>query len=126
MRFSRGRFLAFAGASEMYLPATTPATPDALHPVSASVAGEGRLSVRIDRQRWGAPLRDEVLFVAAEGETSVRKIVALQSAGSRAADGSLALPLPELAGLRQGYVKLARREPGWRVFDRFGWQPIVS
>jgi hypothetical protein len=34
--------------------------------------------------------------------------------------------LPPLQGPRHGYVKLARREPGWRVFDRFGWQAITT
>jgi LmbE family N-acetylglucosaminyl deacetylase len=124
MRFSSGRFLAFASENEMYLPATTPAAPDATHPLTLSVTADGNVVVRIDRQRWGAPLRGQAVFVALEGEASVRTVMAVEGTGN--AGEALSMALPGVAGLRQGYAKLARREPGWRVFDRFGWQSIAS
>jgi LmbE family N-acetylglucosaminyl deacetylase len=131
MQFSRGRFLAFAGEQERFQPVPIPAVAEPMHPLSARIEGD-RLRVTIDLQRWGKPLRDEVLLVALHGDFSWRS--AIDPAGGQTAaraaiakaqqlDADVALP----PGLRAtaGFVKLARREPGWRVFDRFGWQAVA-
>jgi hypothetical protein len=131
MQFSRGRFLAFAGEQERFQPAPIPAILEPTHPLSARIDGD-RLRVAIDPQRWGKPLRDEVLLVALHGDFSWRSAIdpsagqaAARAASAKAQQLDVDVALPP--GLRAcaGFVKLARREPGWRVFDRFGWQAVA-
>jgi hypothetical protein len=106
------------------------------------------LRVRVDLRRWNAGLRGHRLFVAIECDAgaSLRWLIRLDaqngpvelqagmadvkptqaSVRRSAAELSVCVHLSGLGALRQGYVKLARSQPGWRVFDRFGWQTIVS
>ena len=126
MQFSRGRFLAFAGEQERFHAAAIPARVQTEHPLQANFDA-GKLHVRIDLRRWGRRLRDEVVFVVLEGDTSVRLAAAVRrtqtgSAGALEFD----IELPTASRPREGYVKLAPPQPGWRVFDRFGWQSIAT
>ena len=133
MQFSRGRFLAFAGEQERFQPAPVPAVPDPAHPLQASIEG-GTLHVRVDLRRWGKPVRDEKLHIVFDGGASfllpvcggpddVRKPFMRGFAHKQHIEVTARLAPGE--AVRQGFVKLARPEPGWRVFDRFGWQTVL-
>lgn len=148
MQFSRRRFLGFATEYEAYQLVPLALSPDPQHPLQAVIVDENRLEVRVDLQRWMASLRREALFLALEcGESgSLRWRVELNSQAGHAVvhdtvagasidnaairrsdtDVVVSIPWSNFRILHQGYVKLARREPGWRVFDRFGWQAIAS
>jgi LmbE family N-acetylglucosaminyl deacetylase len=112
MRLSSARFLRYAGEREWYR--TEPAMPseDIDHPLRAEMDVAGRLQVRIDRQRWHATLRDHALFVALLDGTRLLHPCAATEV------------VIECGKVCAGYVKLARPQPGWRVFDRHGWQVI--
>lgn len=114
MRLSSGRFLRYAGERENYLtlPQTSAADPE--HPLQASMDAAGRLQIRIDSGRWQGSLRDLALFVALlDGTRLLRPL-----------RGSTSEATIECGTVSAGYVKLALPQPGWRVFDRHGWQVI--
>jgi len=146
MQFSRRRFLAFASERENYQPAEAIARVDAAHPVQARICG-GRVDMRVDLHRLGAAaLHSNVLFLVLEyaggsvrcvlsaarnEQVSVLDCVAAaprEPARLRRRGQALEISV-EPAGIgsvRLAYVKFARREPGWRVFDRFGWQAVAT
>jgi LmbE family N-acetylglucosaminyl deacetylase len=148
MRLSQRRFLRYASLRESYQAVARMQGDDRQQPLHASVDQDAVLQVRVDLQRWKAGIRGQMLFCAIECETgaSLRWILRpdspggqielhASSAGTQSTQASVhrsvdelsfAIPLAGLGALRQGYVKLARAQPGWRVFDRFGWQTIVS
>jgi hypothetical protein len=142
MQFSRRRFLAFADRDEHYL--TIAARTDEEHPLGARRDGNA-LVVTIDLARFGAAsVRRQALFVAFETAAGserwlvrgagrafevrdcARDVASAAAAVQRGEHTlALSLALPAATGaLAQGYVKLARPQPGWRVFDRFGWQAM--
>jgi hypothetical protein len=145
MRLSQRRFLRYAGLRESYQPVAQGDDPQ--HPLHASVDLEGVLKVRIDLRKWNAAVRGHGVFFAVECDSgeSLRWMIrpesssghveldagigamnAIQVSVQRSAEElSFSIPLTDLGVIRQGYVKLARPRPGWRVFDRFGWQTIV-
>ena len=147
MQFSRRRFLAFAAERERFFALRADAAPEPAHPLQARLH-DGQLQVRLDLRRLErAPARGDALFVALEGSDaserllvgadwhaeqvtlfdSVRQAPRAAVALRREPDAlQLSIDLRSAGALRQGYVKFARREPGWRVFDRFGWQPVAS
>ena len=146
MRLSQRRFLRYAALVESYLRTSPNPSENLQHPLHASVDADGNLQVRIDLQRWRGGLHGQVLFFAIESgkDGSLRwqlpldlrnpQSPVLNTAGAAAAqatwkrsDGNISVSMVSvgLGSLRQGYVKLARASSGWRVFDRFGWQPIV-
>ena len=147
MQLSQRRFLRYAATVESYLLLPPEQVENPHHPLHASVDRDGVLRVRIDLQRWHAGLRGQVLFCAIESASdgSLRWEVPLDAHGvevsvhivaestgavraTRQGDGgnvTISIASPGLAASIRGYVKLARAIPGWRVFDRFGWQPIV-
>jgi LmbE family N-acetylglucosaminyl deacetylase len=129
MRLSQRRFLRYAGLRESYRAVAQSLGEDAQHPLHASIDREMVLRVRVDLRRWNAGLRGYRLFVVIECDpgASLRWLIPIQAGVQRAAaELSVCVPLGGLGALRQGYVKLARSQPGWRVFDHFGWQTIVS
>ena len=129
MQFSRRRFLAFAGDQERFQSAATPARPKPEHPLQARIE-DNRLQVQIDLRRWGKRLHDEVLHSVIDGDQVQRFSlpVGADQAHQRARNAEkidITIDLAPSKTYRQGFVKLARPEPGWRVFDRFGWQAVV-
>jgi LmbE family N-acetylglucosaminyl deacetylase len=147
MRLSQRRFLRYAGPVESYLPMPLAQIEDPRHPLRASVDADGMLRVRIDLRRWRGGQRGQAVYCAIESSErgSVRWLVALAAPGQRVdvqdavagtaiaqaiwqrngAELSLSIALAGFGILRQGYVKLAPPKPGWRVFDRCGWQPLA-
>jgi LmbE family N-acetylglucosaminyl deacetylase len=147
MKFSSGRFLDFARDHEAYQSVQLTPSEDLQHPLRA-LWREGNLKLTIDTKYWASAMRGTDVFVVIErgeqssqrfrielnsgaGEATVRDCVGAKPATSVSVQRSdsamvLSIPFEGDATIRQGYVKLARREPGWRVFDRFGWQTIVS
>ena len=148
MRLSQRRFLRYASLRESYREVAQALGDDPQHPLHAHVDQEAVLRVRVDLRRWNAALRGHALFLAVQTDAggSLRWLIRPQSSNGRIelhagmagmkpiqasmqqTENQLAFsaPLTGLGVLRQGYVKLARSQPGWRVFDRFGWQTIVS
>jgi LmbE family N-acetylglucosaminyl deacetylase len=124
MRLSRRRFLRYATLPETYRPATP--LPDLQHPLRASIGSDGSLWVYLDQARWKANLRGHILFVVLESGAGVilRYRLALENLGDSADGPIAAMALPAASDLCSGYVKLVRLQPGWRVFDRYGWQQI--
>ncbi len=147
MRLSQRRFLRYAGLSESYQVVPDAHLDDPQHPLHAGVDAGGILRARIDLRRWNAGLRNQVLFCAIESQSqgSVRWLIRLdmhspqvnvrdgaagtvveQATSQRSAtELTMSIPLSDLGVLGHGYVKLAPARPGWRVFDRFGWQAIA-
>lgn len=117
MRLSSRRFLRYAGEREKYRAEPAVAQEDLDHPLHAQMDADGRLQVRIDQNRWRGSLRDHVLFVALLDGTRRQQPLG-------AAPGEMTELTFGSGNARAGYVKLARRQPGWRVFDRHGWQVI--
>ena len=146
MQFSRRRFLAFADSRENYQPVAADAASDATHPLQARVCGNV-VEAQLDLARWRArPGAGEALFLALQGTNACARILvgpawsaaqapvhdciastALPAARLRHAAGMLELSVDVPGGpWHQGYAKFARRESGWRVFDRFGWQIVAT
>ena len=145
MVFSHRRFVAFANPREFFQQLTPQPQPDPAHPLAARCAA-GTLELTLDRARWHASWRGQRLLLVLDGPTPLRRELDLgvaDAAGTLPAlDPVAAAPAPS-ATLRidsaavhvtlplpphtwtQGFVKLARREPGWQVFDRCGWQPVA-
>ncbi len=147
MRLSQRRFLRYASLRESYREVAQAPGDDPQHPLNARVDQEAVLRVRVDLRRWNAALRGHALFVAIQSDSGARlrwlirpesrnghvelhassaEMKPAQTNVQQTADElSFSVPLTGLGALLQGYVKLARSQPGWRVFDRFGWQTIV-
>jgi LmbE family N-acetylglucosaminyl deacetylase len=122
MRLSRRRFLRYAASNEEFFSVGDAIEEDLQHPLRAHMDAAGQLQVSVDLRRWDGPWRDRVLFVAlADGSRIMQPLhdIAHRQRGEIHAR----VQCPKAAG---GYVKLARAKPGWRVFDRFGWQGIVQ
>jgi len=121
MRLSDKRFLKFAQARECYRWFDQPAKPDPSIPLTMS-AQSGSLTVRIDTTRSG-PLGGRELFVVAG--TLRRYVTLAPDAAGVAREGSdIVVTVPVQGAFDAAYAKLARRRPGWWVFDRFGWQAL--
>jgi LmbE family N-acetylglucosaminyl deacetylase len=143
MRLSGRRFLAYARPTEMFDEAPSPTQPDATHPLRANLSGR-QLHLHVDRKIWGDTVRGLVRFVIAGSTRCIRAEFSLpgKSNGIAVRDTatggtvgtamlettpekrSAHIVLPDVGAFRQGFVKLGRREPGVRVFDRFGWQIV--
>ncbi len=143
MRLSRRRFLRYATLPEIYRPATARADPQ--HVLRARVDGAAGSSFFLAIEGLKGGERGTVLFVVIEyGDGShlrwmIRPDASAEGAQVRdcitgdvrrtalvrhsASEWAIALPDRPVSP-RQGYVKRARPQPGWRVFDRYGWQII--
>lgn len=144
MRLSSRRFLRYAQAGEYYRHQPPNTEPDPRHPLQARFDRTAGLRVRVDRQRWGKPLRNDGLFVAGGNVTGPRLFVPLtgQAGQVQVRDTrsdrtpvnavvqqseqrlEILIPATLLGSGDDVYVKLARPEPGLWVLDRFGWQPV--
>jgi len=114
MQLSQRRFLRYADSVELFhIDGESTA-----HPLSARLGDDGRLHASVDLTHWNGAWRGQSLFVALDnGE---RILQPLGQNEERSGDGlHIEIQCPACA---PGYVKLARAEPGWRVFDRYGWQ----
>ena len=122
MRLSQRRFLGYADSSELF--ENEPAAPgeNAEHPLRAHFDAGGLLHVSVDLARWNAPWRGRAVFVALDDGARI-----LQRIGrdERRSGDTLHVELKCPRGA-PGYVKLALPQPGWRVFDRHGWQRVQS
>ena len=108
VRLSGRRFLSYAAGDETFDHGSSIAeNPE--HPLRARLR-HGVLEVSIDR----VP-RDQVIFIALDDGTR-----ALKACAERGSPVTI-----EAAGAQSGYVKLARPQPGWRVFDAHGWQAVT-
>jgi LmbE family N-acetylglucosaminyl deacetylase len=122
MQLSRSRFLRYADSAELYQ--SEAAQPDELgaHPLRARFRDHGLLQVSVDLTRWNRPRRGHALFVALD--SGERILQPLAHSAKRSGDGlHIEIRCPRNSA---GYVKLALPEPGWRVFDRHGWQRFES
>jgi LmbE family N-acetylglucosaminyl deacetylase len=121
MQLSRRRFLRYADRAELYQREAT--TPGELseHPLHARFEG-GLLHVSVDLTRWSGRWRGRAFFVALDSGERVLQPVGQgeEHSGDRL---HIEIACPRNAG---GYIKLALPEPGWRVFDRHGWQRFES
>ena len=144
MRLSGRRFLAYARPTELFQEQLFPAQPDPTHPLRARLVGR-QLELRIDERIWGRIhglvrvviagsarcIRAEFSLPGKRGGIAVRDTAAGGTVGTatleRTADSLIArVVLPDIGTFRQGFVKVGRRDPGLRVFDRFGWQIVES
>jgi LmbE family N-acetylglucosaminyl deacetylase len=122
MRLSRRRFLRYAGNVEAFDEAGPVAKENSKHPLRAWVRGDGKVEVRVDPLRWGGTLYGHALFVVLDAGDRVR--CPLGNAMPINQRHRELRAIVECPGNLPGYVKLARPQPGWRVFDRWGWQVI--
>ena len=120
MRLSRRRFLHYAQSTESFLSEATVAGANPAHPLRARFVDRRCLQVDLDLTRWQGPWRGRVLFVALDDGSRILHRV--DQHAERSGD-VLRLEI-ECPGDALGYVKLALPQPGWRVFDRCGWQRI--
>ncbi|MHB8446344.1 MAG: PIG-L deacetylase family protein [Rudaea sp.] len=141
MRLSRKRFMRYSGAVEVFQTATAEARANPLVPLRAHADENGLLCVELDS---GTLQRGQALFVVLEGNAQPCRLLVPWRSGSNAlsvlgntggkaraiagverAGREVALMLQTgCADWRQGYVKMARAQPGIWVFDRFGWQVV--
>lgn len=141
MRLSRKRFMRHAGAVEVFRTAAVDAGVNPPVRLRAHADGNGLLRVELDS---GQLQRGLALFVVLEGHArSCRLLVPWRSGGDalpvlgniggkacamagveRVGRAILLVLQTGCADWRQGYVKMARSQPGIWVFDRFGWQAI--
>jgi len=122
MQLSQRRFLRYADSVELYQsePAIFADLPE--HPLRAHFGAGGVLHVSVDLSRWSGPWRGRAFFVALD--SGERILQPLGENGERNGDAlHMEIRCPHPAA---GYVKLALPEPGWRVFDRHGWQHFES
>jgi len=118
MRLSSSRFLAYAGERENYRALPQAPAVDAEHPLRAVMDDAGRLRVQIDFKRWRGSMRDLAVFVALHDGTRLLQPLRLSP------NGDAYNVTIECGTAAAGYVKIALPQPGWRVFDRHGWQVI--
>jgi len=122
MQLSQRRFVRYADSAEVYQSEAVLFGELREHPLRAHFGGDGLLHVSVDLSRWNGPWRGRAFFVALDGGDRI-----LQPLGQdeeRSGDAlHIEIPCPRNAA---GYVKLALPEPGWRVFDRHGWQRFES
>ena len=122
MALSRGRFVAFAQATEVFLPPPA-ATAHSDHPIFFAEVDTGMLRLRAKRLR-----SSDVLLLAGEtAQGAVRHRVTGDAAAGihrmRTADhDELSGPLPWNSRTHGLFVKLAT---GRRFFDRAGWRPVT-
>ncbi len=142
MRLSRKRFMRHAGALEVFRTTTADARANPRVPLRAHADENGLLRVELDS---GQLQRGLALFVVLEGNANSCRLrvpwrsgrdelsVLANNGGKACAIASVervgrAITLTLQTGCadwRQGYVKMARPQPGIWVFDRFGWQVIM-
>ena len=121
MRLSRRRFVGYAQFNECFRDEAAVAGEDPAHPLRARFAGAGVLRVDLDLRRWNGSWRSRALFVALDDGSRVLR--QLHQDAERKGDMlHFEIACPHAA---PGYIKLALPEPGWRVFDRCGWQRIA-
>ena len=126
MRLSGRRFLAYARPIELFQNASIPARADPAHPLHALIK-DGHLEIRIDRKIWGGIVNGWMRVVIDAQATPFFTEFELPRGGEMAQDNRIIrLPLPQIGAVRQGFVKLGRRKPGLRIFDRFGWQAVET
>ena len=111
VRLSGRRFLSYAAGDETFDDALSAAENPA-HPLRASLR-DGVLEVSVGHLR--SSLRGFAIFVALDDGTRIVKSCT-HDAPPLKIEGTKA---------RSGYVKLARPEAGWRVFDTYAWQAVV-
>ena len=119
MRLSQRRFLRYADSAELF---QIGAATSAGHPLRARFAQGGLLHVDVDLPRWNGPWRGRALFVALDNGDRILQPVG-QDAERRGDALHFEIRCPRRAS---GYIKLALPQPGWRVFDRHGWQRFES
>jgi len=110
VRLSGRRFLSYAAGDETFDDALSVAGNPA-QPLRASLR-DGVLEVSVEHVRGS--LRGLAVFVALDDGT--RMVKPCTQNAPVTVEGTKA---------RSGYVKLARPEAGWRVFDAYGWQAVV-
>jgi len=122
MRLSRRRFLRYADSAELFQIGTGPSSESGGHPLHAHFEQEALLHVSVDLTRWNGALRGTAVFVALDNGDRI-----LQPLGQDQTRNGDVLHI-EISCPRRasGYVKLALPQPGWRVFDRHGWQRFES
>ena len=122
MRLSRRRFLRYADSAELFQIGAVTSGENPAHPLRARFAEDERLHVSVDLARWKGPWRNRAFFVALD--TGARILQPLGQDEKRRDDMlHIKIACPRRAS---GYVKLALPQPGWRVFDRHGWQRFES
>ncbi len=141
MRLGRQRFLRHAEADEAFHRCAPQTAGFALHPVRALADPDGRLRVEIDLRRWKSRLRGQDLFIAMDSAAQVRLRIPVgagepmvhDTVTGIAADRVRVEPVRDRVafeldtrchGWDQGFVKLARPQPGLWLFDRYGWQAV--
>lgn len=117
MRLSSKRFLRHARAEEVFQIAAADARANPRIPLHASAGADGALRVGVD-SHWIR--RGFHLFVVIDAGDRPCRLLVPWKPGVR----DLTLETG-CAGWRQGFVKLARPQPGIGVLDRFGWQPVA-
>jgi LmbE family N-acetylglucosaminyl deacetylase len=127
MRLSGRRFLAYARPIETFQNASIPARADDAHPLRARIE-QGQLEIRIDQKIWGGVAKGSLrVILDAEANSFFTQFELPRRDEMSQPDLRIVrLPLPPLGAIRQGFVKLGRREPGLRIFDRFGWQALET
>ncbi|MGH8042481.1 MAG: PIG-L deacetylase family protein [Rudaea sp.] len=142
MRLGRRRFLRHAEADETFHQCAPRPAALPQHPVHAVADMAGRLRVEIDLPRWRSRLRGHDLFIAMDGAAPARlRIPAgvdepiVQDTTTGIAAGivrvepgrdRVAFVLDTCClGWDEGFVKLARPQPGLWLFDQFGWQAVM-
>jgi hypothetical protein len=110
VRLSRRRFLSYAADTETFEDASSIAEVSS-HPLRARLCN-GMLEVQINAAHGARGL---AVFIALDGGTRALRVI-------RSGETHVTI---EAAKAQSGYVKLARPEPGWRVFDAHGWQVVI-
>lgn len=144
MQLSSRRFLGYAKLDEEYQAVIPVPIPSQRHPLRLQWDSRStELCIRIDARISGGDLRRLRLFVVLESalgsgrwmikpgspDEATNAISAIDGdivgsahwrGDAAGLEGRISLALGET--ITQGYVKLARPKPGWRVFDVTGWQ----
>jgi len=119
MRLSQRRFLRYADSAELF---QIGAAASAGHPLRARFEEDGLLHVSVDLPRWDGSWRGRAFFIALDNGDRILQPVGQDE--KRSGDAlQIKINCPRRA---PGYIKLALPQPGWRVFDRHGWQHFES
>jgi LmbE family N-acetylglucosaminyl deacetylase len=119
MRLSQRRFLRYAESAELFQIGTA---TSAGHPLRAPFEEGGLLHVSVDLPRWDGSWRGREFFIALDNGDRILHPVGRDE--KRSGDAlHIKINCPRRA---PGYIKLALPQPGWRVFDRHGWQRFES